>query len=321
MERLNYIDIAKGLGIIFVVMGHVTHDYLLRQYFYNFHMPLFFFISGLLLSTKLDVSAHLKRRVKSIIVPYIVFFLLTYLYWFLVECRYRGADLDSGEQFFSLFRGAGMDFNGPLWFLPCLFVVDTISYTFIKRFDNWMYIFAFVLFAFVLGIVLQENIVFDLPWGIKPAMYGIVFYCIGYLSKQVIGHFQTKYGLILLICALCIAIQVLNLDKVFGSMSNASIGFMGLAFIGILLTFELSFLIKKSRFLEFIGGGSLIILVLHGQLERIVIFTISKLGHLDVECIRSGYVLSIAVSMLTIVMICPVISLWNNTINQWIRKK
>ena len=71
MERLNYIDIAKGLGIIFVVMGHVTHDYLLRQYFYNFHMPLFFFISGLLLSTKLDVSAHLKRRVKSIIVPYI----------------------------------------------------------------------------------------------------------------------------------------------------------------------------------------------------------------------------------------------------------
>ena len=47
-ERKKYIDILKGIGIFYVILGHVTHTSFLFRYIYSFHMPLFFFISGML---------------------------------------------------------------------------------------------------------------------------------------------------------------------------------------------------------------------------------------------------------------------------------
>lgn len=52
-NRISYIDIFKGFGIFFVVFGHVTHIGVLREYIWDFHMPLFFFVSGLLYKSNL----------------------------------------------------------------------------------------------------------------------------------------------------------------------------------------------------------------------------------------------------------------------------
>lgn len=47
-HRIGYIDIAKGIGILLVYIGHCDLDYKsnLFLWIYSFHMPLFFFISG-----------------------------------------------------------------------------------------------------------------------------------------------------------------------------------------------------------------------------------------------------------------------------------
>jgi fucose 4-O-acetylase-like acetyltransferase len=47
--RLHYIDIAKGIGIILVVVGHTSTPLYLHNIIYQFHMPLFFILSGLFL--------------------------------------------------------------------------------------------------------------------------------------------------------------------------------------------------------------------------------------------------------------------------------
>ena len=49
-NRLNWIDWAKALAIIFVVYGHTPAEKgdFLHNYITSFHMPLFFFISGFL---------------------------------------------------------------------------------------------------------------------------------------------------------------------------------------------------------------------------------------------------------------------------------
>ena len=55
-KRLDWIDIAKGIGIILVVLGHTLVPQVretgfagfLWIFIYNFHMPLFFFLSGYL---------------------------------------------------------------------------------------------------------------------------------------------------------------------------------------------------------------------------------------------------------------------------------
>lgn len=52
-ERETYIDIAKGIGIILVVIGHLHGiNHIIHDFFYLFHMPLFFIISGYLYNHK-----------------------------------------------------------------------------------------------------------------------------------------------------------------------------------------------------------------------------------------------------------------------------
>lgn len=55
MTRVQYIDRLKGLAIILVVMGHIFGFSQLEDgintFIYTFHMPLFMFLSGLVIST------------------------------------------------------------------------------------------------------------------------------------------------------------------------------------------------------------------------------------------------------------------------------
>ena len=46
-KRLNYLDYAKGIGILLVVLGHIYNNSV-KLWIYSFHMPLFFIISGYL---------------------------------------------------------------------------------------------------------------------------------------------------------------------------------------------------------------------------------------------------------------------------------
>lgn len=44
-RRLNFVDAMKGIGIIFVIVGHVSMIQPLNMFLYAFRMPLFFFVS------------------------------------------------------------------------------------------------------------------------------------------------------------------------------------------------------------------------------------------------------------------------------------
>ena len=48
INRLSELDILRGIAIFLVVFGHITHIAELRNYIWGFHIPIFFFISGLL---------------------------------------------------------------------------------------------------------------------------------------------------------------------------------------------------------------------------------------------------------------------------------
>lgn len=53
MNRDRAIDIAKGIGIILMVIGHFNDlDRTTSHLIYSFHMPLFFIFSGYFLKNK-----------------------------------------------------------------------------------------------------------------------------------------------------------------------------------------------------------------------------------------------------------------------------
>lgn len=89
-KRLGWVDYAKGIGIFLVVLGHtlrglVTSSILdsaavqaVDQWIYAFHMPLFFFLSGLFIhrSSGKPFKTFLVEKLQVIAYPYIVWSVL-----------------------------------------------------------------------------------------------------------------------------------------------------------------------------------------------------------------------------------------------------
>ena len=144
MEKQKNIDILKGLGIIFVVMGH-SGGYgsgSLSGYIYSFHMPLFFFISGYLLKIDKKPIDFIKRKITTILIPYTLFFAFSFIWINTVYATIHKAPIFSFPfekiDFFKalILSGGYLEKiplnNFPLWFLPHLFIALIISYGILK---------------------------------------------------------------------------------------------------------------------------------------------------------------------------------------------
>ena len=63
-ERIGYYDIARGLGIIFVVIGHIDTFYVpFRNVVISFHMALFLMVSGMLF---FETGEYLCGKIREI---------------------------------------------------------------------------------------------------------------------------------------------------------------------------------------------------------------------------------------------------------------
>lgn len=131
--REAWVDYAKGIGIILVVFGHVNRglysagiqlsgsSYLLTDsIIYSFHMPLFFFLSGLFFTQSLDKkgkTSFVISKIDTIVYPYVVWSLLQGMVEVLLS-RYTNNPSSLGDVL-SLFTHPRAQF----WFLYALFMV------------------------------------------------------------------------------------------------------------------------------------------------------------------------------------------------------
>lgn len=83
-QRLEYVDIMRGIAITLVVVGHIIQfngipmNNSVFEFIYSFHMPLFFAISGYVIQkvTKIEswrqYGVFLKKKIIAIAVPFLV---------------------------------------------------------------------------------------------------------------------------------------------------------------------------------------------------------------------------------------------------------
>ena len=72
-KRIGYIDIAKGLGIMIIVLAHndlAGYHPTLHKFIYSFHIPLFFFLSGMFFRPERSFGETFTRRFNSLMKPY-----------------------------------------------------------------------------------------------------------------------------------------------------------------------------------------------------------------------------------------------------------
>lgn len=303
-ERDSSIDVLRGFGILLVIAGHVFYDDW-TQYIFSFHMPLFFFISGFCFARKpvhrLSFS-YFKRKCLTLLLPYAVFFILSFCLNDLSFAPGQGLHLITETDARSLIKafilsGGYLDTvpisNFPLWFLPHLFLADLLfcaGITLIEKLPNKRVQFVILLVIAILLCFSAKPLQALIPG--RPLLHvnvfpsSLAFLCFGFLFAELRslaepGRFELLTPLLLLAGYL---LQAVNGG---GNVANVhSVLYFPAALLTVLGFYALATRFR-SRILSFIGKHSIFYLGLHlwvffrfcrfSLLDRIPLSTVRKL--------------------------------------------
>lgn len=192
--RYPYIDAAKGILIICVVLGHVLNfeSFLtgaVKTMIYSFHMPAFFVISGILIKPEARrFPEFAKRRAKRLLIPYVLFELMGgFLQMLLLgteEVNLTGILYG----ILTLHCHTGAD-----WFLPTLFAAELLCFISIQ-YAGQKPTALLALLGFVLAFAIPD---WNYPVAVvRRILVAYGFITAGFLFKR---FFTAKSGPVLLV--------------------------------------------------------------------------------------------------------------------------
>lgn len=274
-NRFDHLDLAKGIGIFLVVLGHASlrmdHQFyqdrlvLITQIIFSFVMPLFFMIAAALQrqsmeAKKISTSEYIYKRSKSILLP---FFSLGIIFTILNICTPQSivSTPSINEMIMGLLFYQSNDAimpSGPLWFLFTLYLLSLIGIVFHKT--NRANI------IMLLGILLHfysKNITNVHIFSVDMITLYFYFYFSGYVyHKTILNHEKINYEWSWPVLALIfyLSIQNKNITKEFFLLTGLS-GTLLLILISNEITKYGNIYLKS--LLSYIGKNSLVIYVFH----------------------------------------------------------
>ena len=306
-NRLLWIDVLKGMGIIYVVIGHIFLNEVIFNWLYSFHMPLLFFVAGCVYHKK-AVSMDLRRRIQTIVIPYFIFGGICLIYWLLVERRFRDSTMGLERTLIGLLLGQYefLDFNVHLWFLPCFFLT-TILFNILVNMGNRLTISSKLAYiaSFVMSIVYMICPLPEMPWGGNRVFKYIGFYAIGcfFSEQKVETYIQRQSG----ITKGIEVITLIGTNFVLTSyILTAGVMWFITALIGVAGMTVLALSIRENRVFQYLGRISLVVLCMHGPVYRVVVKVISILLYMNTNTVRTNFALTMLVLAITMV-ICSII--------------
>jgi fucose 4-O-acetylase-like acetyltransferase len=277
-QRINEIDVLKGLGMLLVILGHCVvfgggKNSVLYATILSFHMPLFFFASGLLY-VKRDIKETIAKKAASLLWPVIFYSMLNVLIHEILHL----ANLDS----YSIIRILAFD---GFWFLLSLLFIVLLQ-CFVEKYagcmvnkTSWGISIAIIILFFGL---MYSKLIAGKEVILATALVGYGFYSFGIYFGQLIRKLiainekMTGRFILMLLGIICLMLlscsSTLNKNVLmYVSDYGDSLLFVGNAVLGIIGSIFLAFSIKKNQVLEYFGKNSLIILITHFPVYQILI--------------------------------------------------
>lgn len=182
-ERLENVDIAKGIGIVFVVCCHSELSWLM-DFFLGMVIPIFFFSAGYSGVCKGPMLSSMKKRFRKLFVPYIFYNIILLLSFRHFSIREFVGVLYSRFSLFPLDVTPNIKFltagNYPLWFLTSMILAYFFYYFIIYNEDHRDKIvvaYIIITFLFMYCPIL-------LPWSIDTAFLAALFMYAGNISRK-----------------------------------------------------------------------------------------------------------------------------------------
>ena len=346
--RYEYVDIAKGLGILAVVWAHIMTSGFSHELCYAFHMPLFFLLSGMLFKREKYASllGFVKHRSKRLFVPYLAYSLTTWVIWVVFRMLHGDTVVSWWmpllQTVIAKGSGAYLVHNSALWFIPCLFAVE-LMWFFVGKLNDWIAIVLSLLIgggSFLLGDFLGDDWWFLLPWNLDAAFIALPFYGVGNLfakrlqQEKIVSYIGVhKWGtmFIWILFTVLLIIGTLRYDTC--SMGSSLYGCRGIvfflrAFIGCAAMLCLALLldnIGKSILwyqkliigFKWWGRNSLDVMCTHIPIKGVFVLVVAAFIKVSSNVVSTTFWMSMIVFLATLIAVGAVVVL----VNSFIRKK
>lgn len=179
MKRIEYLDVAKFIGLALVCFCHIPlPEGNFHVWVYSFHMPLFFMVSGIFFSVD---KFTIGKSAKQLLVPFIFFNLLA--------CAISvSIGLITSRELTSILINSDFLLKsyyviGPSWFLVSLFLIRIYCGIVLRYLGNlWLIISATLLIPV---FYFTHDSEFWRIFSLGSTVLGLPFYIIGMYSKSI----------------------------------------------------------------------------------------------------------------------------------------
>ena len=305
-NRIEWIDLAKGICIVLVVLHHVASvlgiSYPFDVQARGFRMPLYFILSGLFFKQYEGFVGFLKRKTNKLLIPFLFFLVTTSIlpYWILILPQWASLHGYVLKSF--LFKRVIL-FNEPIWFLLCLFEVNLLFYlvqlaadAISSRYKTYI-VLAVSLLLGCGGLALAVNHV-SLMFYADSALSALPLFAFGWWLFRHTSFLKSPVMLsrdvpMIIICALILwllAVPVKWINNDFSPQAVPVVYLCGIA--GTMMVLTLSKIIKRLPLLSYWGRYSIMILCVH--------YPIATVGNILFGKVISGPVLVTVVFLVTL---------------------
>lgn len=294
-----WIDNLKVCLIFLVVLGHLPTNF--NPYIYQFHIPIFFALSGFLYKpkTKKDECKYIYKR---LLLPYIIISCICGLFLLLKDNNANSSNIFLGILFGdNIVNSQIYSPCVPMWFVIALIWMRIMSSISMKY---------SLLFTLCFLLILKIKIITSIPFlSIDSALLAYPFFYFGYYLKNQINKvtLSKKQIIILFIINIICNIFIANLNG-FVDISNCKYG----QYLTIFYMWELicsySFIIFFKKCLD-INGGNIMYTLNQGMLiivgfHLIISYTLFRLLE---GIIKDINIYSIIITIITFIILIPFI--------------
>lgn len=292
--RIGAIDIAKGIGIILVIIGHALYsDNTIRIFVYTFHMPLFFILAGMVMkSPERNQSIFENFLAERKLIRAYCFYSVLFIIFDVAVRFFIQKEIGPGGLFWDFYQTVVFYGINVLWFLTTLALAKVLAKRICLISVKRVYWLAIGIALFAAGSTISVHI----QW-LDMGKYRLVYYPLvavlravssavyvlwGYMVSETVRGYARRNNIVFTACTALLAVLFLllifryagNVDIHIMRMGNWSIAFV-CAILGFTAVFGASLLLDKvgviSRLLSYMGIHSLFIMATHDYLKIRVI--------------------------------------------------
>lgn len=281
MKRYQYLDIARGIGLLLVIISHSCG---LSSYLINYYIPLFFVVSGYIYKEGRSYKENIGKKARRLLVPYFGYSAILLAFYALLgrtvqETLHSGAgvlysryclyDTSRYTDNVYLFTVA----NGAMWYLTAFFVTSLLYHALVDRcLKSRKFLFGTVV-VLAAATMLLADIPVLLPWSIDLACVGTLFMLAGtFLGRAEYFEKKARPLSVLLIFGAYVLLSYSNPGinmsvREYGKYQAFSVPlFILVGISGSMLCIWVGKLIQNNflgKFIGYIGKNTIVLLAFH----------------------------------------------------------